>query len=169
MDGYRPYPRPPAARSSAGASTMDGYRPYTRSADAASRRRPATRGNFRSKSGSSHGTKPASDMDGYRPYSSLTVPTASRRWVRDGAGTANSRPQKHTINNFRGDTPPAHFSLKTFSKISTLFPLFLRFLKILSDLKIFSNCKNCKDFYIKLAFSDPIFCLSLKRKGHKGA
>ena len=96
-------------------------------------------------------------------------PTASRHWARDGAGTAKSGPQKHFVNDFRGDTPPAHFSFKTFPKISTLFPLFLSFLKILSDLKIFSNFKNCKDFYIILEFSDFLFCLSSNQKGHKGA
>ena len=100
---------------------------------------------------------------------SLTGPAASRRWARDGAGTANSAPQKHFVYVFRGDTPPAHFSLKTFPKISTLFPLFLSFLKILSDLKIFSDFKKCKDFYIILEFSDLLLCLSSNQKGHKGA
>ena len=83
---------------------------------------------------------------------SITVPAVSRRWARDGAGTANSRPQKHSINNFRGDTPPAHFSFKIFSKISTLFAPILTFLKILSVFKIFSFSKKCKDYYIILEF-----------------
>ena len=59
--------------------------------------------------------------------------------------------------------------VKILSNISTHFTRILTSLKILNDLKIFSNLKNCKDFYIKREFSDLLFCLSSKRKGHKGA